>query len=427
MSDQRIPPPNNEPIRPSDLERTTSNSGGHWYNFPGQPTLQQPRVEPMPERENRHNGRQSARDRVRRRKVRRELGAPDDWAWVVIAAALLGMTVIMSMAVFFLLQATRGASGRTNATSVPMEPTSVIYGPGGILEGEAGTGGMLGNGESMIIHPWDGEEPFTILFMGMDMRPGDLGASARTDTMILIRIDPMTDRVGMLSIPRDLYVDVPGYALQRINTAYSLGTFEGEAGGPLLAMQTVQYNLGIRINEYVMVDFNTFIKIVDLIGGVDVEVKETIYDPEYPDMNYGYDPFYLEAGWRHLDGATALKYARSRHSAAEGDIDRARRQQQVIFAIRDKVLAKDYIPTLAAQAPQLWSEMSDGIKTGLSLDQILELAWYLKDIPFSNFTQGVLDYNYVESAMVNGMSILIPSRNKMPALMTQVFGENYNQ
>ena len=132
-------------------------------------------------------------------------------------------------------------------------------------------------------------------------------------------------------------------------------------------MQTVQYNLGIPVNDYVVVDFNAFIRLVDLIGGIDVNVERAIYDPTYPDMNYGYDPFYLNPGMQHLDGVTALKYARSRHGS--DDIDRAARQQQVLYAIRDKLVSLDMIPQLALQAPLLWAEYAQSVDTGLALDQ----------------------------------------------------------
>ncbi|MBI5961603.1 MAG: LCP family protein [Chloroflexi bacterium] len=424
----------NEPVIISQLEQPAYISpppkplgSDHWYSYPGQ---QPPNVSPasvaspIPAHE---LDRRTARDRVRRRKVRRELGAPDDWAWVIIAAALLGMTVIMSMTVFFLLRAAQGPSGTVATSAPPIEPTSVIYGPGGILEGQGGeaVGGMLGDGQSMIIQPWDGKERFTVLVMGMDTRPGEFGMGIRTDTIILISLDPTTKRVGMLSIPRDLYADVPGYGLQRINQAYGVGELEGPGGGPRLAMQTVQYNFGMRVNEYMVVDFNAFIKIIDLIGGINVNVPYEIYDPEYPDMNYGYDPFYIKAGWAELDGATALKYARSRHSS--DDIDRGRRQQQVLYAIRDKVTAYDMIPKLAAESPQLWAELRDGVNTGLDLDQILQLAWWVKDIPTTNYTNAVLGWEYVIPMNYQGMDILLPNRDMIGPLMVEVFGSNYNQ
>lgn len=435
MSDNTVPTqpyrePNNSTQQDTVPQTPAGTGPGHWYNYPGQQPLAPP--PPMPGTPTptpypvRDRGRHSARERVRRRKVRREIGAPDDWAWVIIAAALLGMTVVMSMFIFFGLQATRGSSGTQKTSVPPVEPTSVIYGPGGILEGTgvANTGGMLG-GESMIINPWDGKERFTVLLMGMDRRPGEMGGSIRTDTMMLISLDPDTKQIGILSIPRDLWVDMPGYDLQRINTAYGLGELQGPGGGPLLAMQMVQYNFGIEVNEYLVVDFDAFIQVIDLIGGVDVNVEQEIYDPEYPDMNYGYDPFYISAGQHHLDGATALKYARSRHST--DDIDRAHRQQQVIYAVRDRVLALNMIPELVAKAPQLWSELDAGIDTGLSLDQIIQLVWYAKDIPTSNIKSDVLGWEYVIPTTYNGMSILLPNRFNMGELMLQVFGPGYGE
>jgi LCP family protein required for cell wall assembly len=437
MPDQTMPTqPHNEPVNPADpnvLPRPGVPGApphvGHWYSFPptqpsAQPPLESP-VPPVPVRN--RDRRRTARDRVRRRKVRREIGAPDDWAWVIIAAALLGMTIVMSMSVFFFLRAARD-TGATVATSAPpIEPTSVIYGPGGILEGQGdgSIAGMLGDGESMVIRSWDGKERFTVLVMGMDQRPGEFGTSYRTDTMILISLDPTTNRVGMLSIPRDLFVDVPGYGLQRVNAAYGLGELSGPGGGPQLAMQTVQYNFGIRVNEYVMVNFESFIKVIDLFGGVNVYVESAIYDPEYPDMNYGYDPFYIEAGWHLMDGQTALKYARTRHST--DDIDRGRRQQQVLYAIRDKVTTMDMIPKLAPQAYTLWAELSSGVDTRLSLDQILQLAWWVKDIPSGNYTNAVLGWEYVTPTRWQGMDILVPTRQKLGPLMVEVFGPDYGQ
>ncbi len=438
-AEETVPPqPHDEPVPALDAKAAPPEPtpkappyANHWYSLPGQQASSDnsapPSITPTISIPGRGHAR-TARDRVRRRKVRREMGAPDDWAWVIIAAALLGTTVLMSMIIFFLLQTTRNTSSTVATAGPPIEPTSVIYGPGGILEGTAdgdSTGGMLGNGESMVIKPWDGKERFTVLVLGLDRRPGEFGASMRTDTIILISLDPNTNRVGILSIPRDLFVDIPGYGLQRINTAYGSGELEGPGGGPRLAMQTVQYNFGIRVNEYVVVDFSAFIKLIDLLGGVNIEVPYDIYDPLYPDMNYGYDPFSMSAGWHLMDGATALKYARSRHSS--DDIDRSRRQQQVIFAIRDKVLAYDMIPKLAVQAPQIWADLREGVETGLTLEQILQLAWWVKDIPAENYTNAVLGWEYVIPWNYQGMDILIPDRNKIGPLMIEVFGPDYNQ
>ena len=156
------------------------------------------------------------------------------------------------------------------------------------------------------VNSWQGTEPVTVLLMGADTRPSERGNwRPRTDSLMLLMADPVNKRASILSIPRDLYVDIPGYGLYRINTAYFLGD------GPL-AVQTVEYNLGVRVNHYVMIEFDVFTTLVDEIGGIDVYVPRTIYDPDYPNMSYGYDPFYIEEGLQHLDGQTALKYVRTR-------------------------------------------------------------------------------------------------------------------
>ena len=414
-------PPASAELRaaPEDDPRTArptsppAPNSGHWYALPGTWTPPQTSgEEALPD--GRRVRRSSTRDRVRRRKIRRQQGVPDNWAWVTIGSALVGVVFVMVIAVFALIRTATSSSGAM-ATSVPGEPTSIFYGE---------QGGLLG-GQSLVIQPWDGQERFTVLVMGMDRRPGETGTAYLTDTIILISLDPATRRVGVLSIPRDLQVEVPDFGVQPVNTVYRLGELDGTGEGAHLAMTTLQYNLGIPINDFMAVDFTTFITMVDLIGGVDVEVKQTIDDPEYPDMNFGYDPFYLQAGWQHLDGTTALKYARSRHQT--DDIDRAGRQQQVLYAVRDKVISKDMLPELAANAYTLWAELKDGIHTSLSIDRILELAWYVKDVPRQNIVSGVIGWDYIIAENWNGRPIIRPNRERIPDLLTEIFGPGYDQ
>ncbi|MBN1680553.1 MAG: LCP family protein [Anaerolineae bacterium] len=391
-----------------------SHSSGHWYSLAGQSPLDHARTRTGTASRPRYRaGQHSARDRVRKRKLRRQQGLPAQWVSAIIASAMVGVVGVVLVMAFFLVRAAN-VTGSTVATSIPQQPTSVFYGA---------EGGLLGE-QSMVINPWKGEDRFTVLVMGVDRRPGEAGTAFLTDTIILISLDPATDRVGILSLPRDLQVEVPDFGVQPINTVYRLGELDGIGGGSHLAVLTVQYNLGIPVNEYVVVDFNAFIRIVDEIGGIDVEVKQTVDDPEYPDMNYGYSPFYLEAGWQHLDGETALKFARSRHQT--DDIDRAYRQQQVLYAVRDRVISKDMLPTLAAKAYTLWADLRDSIDTGLSVDQMLQLAWSMKDVPRQNIKSGVLDWNYIIAENWNGRPIIRPDRTKIADLMIEVFGPDYN-
>jgi LCP family protein required for cell wall assembly len=175
--------------------------------------------------------------------------------------------------------------------------------------------------------------------------------------MILVSLDPKTNSIGMLSIPRDLYVEVPYAGLQRVNAAYVIGELEEpNGGGPRLAKQTVQYNFGIPVNEFITVDFQTVISIIDAIGGIEIEVPSEITDYQYPTMDYGTEIFHVDAGWQTMDGTTALKYARTRH--ASDDIDRAKRQQQVIYAVRDKITSLSMIDDLIVQAPFLYGALT---------------------------------------------------------------------
>lgn len=244
--------------------------------------------------------------------------------------------------------------------------------------------------------PWNGTDRVTILLMGIDQRQGETDTAYRTDSMMLVTVDPVGRTAGMLSIPRDLYVEIPGFPdKDKITTA----NFKGDAyylpgGGPQLAMDTVELNLGIRVNYYVRINFTAFETLIDLIGGIDVDNPYEIYDPEYPDCCFGYDPFYLAAGPQHLDGATALKFARTRHTLGD-DFGRAERQQMVAMAVRDRVLSADMLPVLIGKAPQLLNTLSGSYTTNLSLDQMASLAMLANDIPRENIQAEVIDQRYI--------------------------------
>ncbi len=377
----------------------------------------------------------AARERDRRRRVRARKRRGGEWAWLIVAMALFGVTLVVSLSVFVVLRSGRNGSNvaeddgmvAAQSTAVIVVPTMVpnldVMNSGGGPGEEPDT-----NADGTTIEAWDGNERFTVLLMGWDRRPTDPpDAAYRTDTMMLVSLDPRTDSVGVLSIPRDLYVNVPGYSqLQRVNSAYVLGELRQPGYGPRLTMETVQYNLGMRIHDYVIVDFNAFITVVDAIGGIDVNVPYNISDPQYPNMYYGYDPFYITAGEHHLDGATALKYARTRHGSS--DFRRAERQQQVIFAIRDQVTSLGNLPQLLISAPSIWASIQEGVKTGLSLDQLLRLAWYAKDVPGSNIRTGVIDEEFISFYTTpSGASVVVPNRYRLGPLMVSVFGENYNE
>lgn len=262
---------------------------------------------------------------------------------------------------------------------------------------------------------------FTILLMGGDRRPDEPGEFFRTDVMMLISLDRTTERIGVLSIPRDLYVTIPGYRSDRINTAYAIGQYTGQGGA--LAMQTIAYNFGVQVDAYAAFDFEAFIALIDVIDGIDVVVEQPITDPLYPSMDYGYEPFYLEAGPQHLDGETALKYIRTRHNS--DDRERMRRQQQVIAAVREKIGELELGPALLRLGPALWTQLQENIDTDLALDEILRLGAEVIAIPSENYTYGVLSYPYVYATTISGQSVLVPDFSLISGLVAQVFGTPY--
>jgi polyisoprenyl-teichoic acid--peptidoglycan teichoic acid transferase len=402
VNDSEPNPPKNQPGRTTYPNRPT-----HYSDLTAPPP-------PPLERES------AARERARRRRVQPNRRG-GEWAWVIVAFAMLGVVITISMSVSLLLRVSQEGD-ESFATAAAVLPTPVDARTDFTAQQI-----ILNDGRSIALTPWNGTSRFTVLVMGLDRRPGETGLAYRTDTMMLVSLDPAANSIGILSIPRDLYVEVPGYnQLQRVNSPMVLGELRQPGAGPELAMQTVQYNLGIRIHDYVAIDFNSFIKIIDLIGGLDVDVPYTISDTLYPDMNYGYDPFYIEAGFQHLDGTTALKYARTRHG--DNDFVRAQRQQLVLNALRDRVLSPDLLPQLIIQSPSLLAAVNDGFYTGLTIDQLIQLALYLKDIPAENLRTGVINEQYtIGYSTPQGASVLVPDRERIGPLMVEVFGANYSE
>jgi len=296
-----------------------------------------------------------------------------------------------------------------------LNPVPQIYpNPRAATNPEASTG-LTGE----ALPDWEQSERVNILLLGVDKRPDE--SISRTDTMILLSVDPATSKASMLSIPRDLWVTIPGYGENRVNMSYYFGEKDKyPGGGPALAMRTVQYNLGVPVHFYVRVDFDGFKRIIDTLGGIDVNVPQAINDPEYPDMNYGYEPFYIEAGPQHMDGNTALKYARTRATRG-ADFDRARRQQQVLLAIRERALAIDVIPKI----PELWVTMAGTIQTDLQLIDILELAKLADRVSGDRIEAVVIDHTMtVDYRTETGARVLLPVRERIRPLIERLFGDS---
>ncbi|HUF40275.1 MAG TPA: LCP family protein [Anaerolineales bacterium] len=268
-------------------------------------------------------------------------------------------------------------------------------------------------------HPWDGDARVTILVMGLDYRDWSEGNGlARTDSMILLTMDPEKGTAGMLSIPRDLWVNIPGYGYGKINTAFQTGEINRHTGGGAgLAIETVEQLLGIDVHFYVQVDFETFVTMVDEIGGVKLEVSEEIEVDPLGDA----PPKTLQPGVQTLPGAIALAYARARNTPG-GDFDRAARQQQVILAIRDRVLSFDLIPTLIARAPTVYQDLAQGVRTNLTLDQIVRLGLLAGQIPPESIARAVIGEPQVTfDWSFDGQFILLPIPDQIRLLRDEIF------
>ena len=272
-----------------------------------------------------------------------------------------------------------------------------------------------------VLEPWAGNERLSLLLLGIDQRCEEDGPT-HTDTMMVMSIEPVNKSITILSLPRDLWVEIPGFEVDRINQAYYFGqVYEYPGGGAALAMETVESVLGLPIDHYVAVNFDAFVEAVDLVGGITVQVPEAIDDPTYPDRCYGYDPFRIEEGEHLLDGASALKYARTRATFG-GDVDRAGRQQAVILAVREQVLQLDMLPQLIRQAPQLWQTFQDNVRTDLALTEMLQLALLVQEIPSQNIETAVIDYNYVYNETTpDGRQVLVPNREEIRILRERLF------
>lgn len=268
---------------------------------------------------------------------------------------------------------------------------------------------------------WQGQERISILLLGVDRRCDEEGPT-HSDSLMLVTIDPVTLSAAVLSIPRDLWVEIPGFGVDRINQAYYNGQVHNyPGGGQALARETVAATLGVPVDYYVAIDFHAFTKIIDLIGGIELDVPEAIDDPLYPDNCYGYDPFRISAGVQQLNGETALKYARTRATFG-GDVDRAGRQQLVALAVRDKVLNLNMLPQLVREAPQIWQTVQENVRTNLSLDEIAQLAFLAQDIPRENIRTAVIDYRYViNQTTPDGRQVLVPLREEIRKLRDELF------
>lgn len=273
---------------------------------------------------------------------------------------------------------------------------------------------------------WDGQSRFTLLVLGMDRRPGARDTlRVRTDAIMLVSLNPAENTLGILHIPRDIHLTPVGTSdFLRVNTLLLEGEYLQEGYGPTYAKETIQYNFGMYVDRYVAIDFEAFEYLIDAIGGVEITTTYTIDDPTYPDMNYGFDPFYLPAGTHLLDGHATLQYARTRHG--DNDFERGLRQIQVLEAIHQRVVSEGLFMQLVTSAPQLMADLDRLYYTDLALNDMVMMATYMLNIPRENFSSGTIDERYnLVYALPDGRQVYIPDRAVLADLLTEVFGEEY--
>jgi LCP family protein required for cell wall assembly len=240
-----------------------------------------------------------------------------------------------------------------------------------------------------------------ILLLGSDQRPSDGGF--RTDTIILLTLNTELGTVNVTTFPRDLYVYIPGYTIQRINTAFAFGDFEG------LAL-TLEYNFGVHPDHYMLINFWSFVEVVDSLGGITVDVERT-----FTDHRDSYGNYTVPAGSVHMDGQTVLWYVRARYTTS--DFDRGRRQQEVLEAIGKQLLSLNAL----TRVPELYEIYRDNVTTDLSVNDVislLPLAAQLSDTSrihrYAIGPQQVYDWTNYSGAMV-----LVPIREAVLAVMYQ--------
>jgi polyisoprenyl-teichoic acid--peptidoglycan teichoic acid transferase len=351
-------------------------------------------------------------------------GAPQ----VLWSGLLLGSLLMIFVATFVYVAYLFVGWGRAAAAKAPEMPPLALP----RLVQAAAASGSVESASAGMLFPTSNRKPeeaapalqdrITVLLLGVDNRPGQ--AVARTDTIMILTIDPKTGSAGMLSLPRDLLVSVPALNDSvKINTIHVIGEIRNyPGGGPAMLRDTVTDLLGYPIDYYVRVNFDGFRQIIDLIGGVDIQVARDIRDDKFPDENYGYDPLYIPAGLQHMDGALALKYARVRH--IDTDYQRAGRQQQVIMAVKDKITQSGQLAALLPRLPGLALAMANSVQTDMPVEKAIMLARAVGQMDLANPTRAVVDNSMGKAALdpVKGY-ILVPDLDKVKAAAAAVFGQ----
>jgi LCP family protein required for cell wall assembly len=278
------------------------------------------------------------------------------------------------------------------------------------------------NGEPEY-QPYDDPRRVSVLLLGIDQREGEVGPFV-TDTLILFSIDPIGKTGAILSIPRDLWVELPGIGQWgRINGANIVGdeiSYPG-GGGPAYAIKVVEQVLGLNtIDYFVVINFEVFTTLIDAIGPIEVCPSEPIDDDLYPDGSYGYISIHFDAGCQELEADRLLQYARTRH--ADSDIGRSTRQQEVILAVREKVLSTGGVFDLIPEGARLWQSLRDNVRTNMSFEDMVQLALKAEEIEENNIRRAQISFSEVELGLTaEGDEVLVPIGTDIQLLMRDLF------
>lgn len=263
----------------------------------------------------------------------------------------------------------------------------------------------------------EGDGRVNILLLGKGGAGHD-GADL-TDTIMVASIDSCQKEVGLLSIPRDLYVKMPGDGSMKINAIYATAkeqalyngasAADAEKQGIEATEKVVENVTGIPMHYYAMVDFEAFRKAIDTVGGVDINVKEQLYDPTVAWEN-NWSPVIAKAGMNHFDGKKALLYARSRHGSARGDFDRAERQREILLALQDKVFSLGTFSN-PVKLSQLVGAFGDHVQTNLSVDDLMalyDIVGGVEDHKVVSISLADPPNDFVTTDNIGGLSVVVP-------------------
>jgi LCP family protein required for cell wall assembly len=258
-------------------------------------------------------------------------------------------------------------------------------------------------------------QPFTVLLLGSDDDAKFVPDRLNTQSMILVRVDPTTKQATMLSIPRDLWVQIPDQGWGKISTAYQLG-------GAQAAIAAVESNFKVHIDDYVWIGLNGLVHLIDKLGGVNLQVTNPVMDDFYPsDLNtngYPYDYYRVAVlpGATHMDGVHALQYVRSRHGDLRGDFARSERQQQLLLAIKAEASHLN-----VADLPALASTFNGEIKTSVGLDRLRALLSIANDFNGSSVHRVVLVPPSTSEGWAAGQSVVFPDWSQILPLVHKTF------